>query len=188
MGIVTASWRPNDEDHRADMAVGRLVAWKFTPWRVIEMFEVKRRETDPEWVTKRTGLVLRPAGAEQWKTAGDRDVHGSSLYRQPFPVLREHYGLCVRCNELLPCREQELEWTVARESRRMACYDQPGVCPACGEGVTYRQEREVMPNTVVPGGPTVTFHAGRKGCRYALERYRQDGGIVLTPLSFENLI
>jgi hypothetical protein len=170
------------------MTVGCLVAWKFTPWRVIEMFDAERRDTDPEWVTKRTGVVLRPVDADQWKTADDGDVHGSSPHRKPFPVLREHYGLCVHCNELLPCREQELEWAVAREGRRMARYDQRGVCPACGEVVTHRQEREVLPNTVVPGGPPVTFHAGRRKCRYALERYRQDGALGSTQQSFEKLI
>ena len=106
--------------------------------------------------------------------AGDDDVHAHSPHAQPFPVLREHYGLCVHCNELLPCRAQESDWAVTRSTRRMGRYDLPGVCPACEEPVTARQASQTFPNTVVPGGPPVTFHTGRKHCRYAAQRYSED--------------
>jgi hypothetical protein len=78
MSVRTARWHPNDKDHHAEMTVGCLVARKFTPWHVIELLDAERRDTDPEWVAQRTGVVLRSADADQWKTADDRDVHGSS--------------------------------------------------------------------------------------------------------------
>lgn len=186
MSEYGSGWRPNDAlPKREPITLGCLVAWKFRPWRVIEMFDAPRRDTDGPWVTQRYGFVLRPAQAQQWQTASSADEHGTSLDPKPFDVIREHYGLCVHCNELLPCREQELQWAVDRGTQHMARYDVSGVCPACGEVVTHRQERETLPNTVVPGGPPVTFHMGRRSCRYSAEQYRAAMGQVDTNLTLD---
>jgi hypothetical protein len=91
-------------------------------------------------------------------------------------VLDEHYGLCVHCNELLPCRATMARRAAEFAAKRMQAYETPGVCPACQEPVTHRQDSETFPNVVVPVGPVVTFHAGRRKCRAAMELYRERAG------------
>lgn len=164
-------WSPRDINHGAKVEPGCVVAWQYQPWRLISMAPDTRptaAETGKRWI-----YVLRPMDVDPTVTAHTKDLHllGSNYY-QVFPVLHEHYGLCVHCQELLPCRAHVAAQMAAREAEKMTRYETPGVCPECQEPVTHRQESETFPNVMAPLGPPVTFHAGRRKCRYGLEQYR----------------
>lgn len=163
-------WFPRDIDHAAEVEPGRIVAYQYQPWRLISKTPDKRPEaaaTGRRWI-----YVLRPVDVDPTVAAHTKDRHFSGDGYRAFPVLREHYGLCVHCQELLPCRASIAAEMAAREAKQMSLYETPGVCPACQEPVTHRQESETFPNVMVPLGPPVTFHAGRRKCRYAMEDYR----------------
>lgn len=167
-------WYPESCDRGQAPTVGCVVAYEFKPWRVIDMrLSVPHPEHPDELFTV---YQLRPADADAVDDA-DRDIHRGwrgtpSGYAGPV-VLREHYGLCVHCDELLPCREVMAERWAQENAKRMSRYETPGMCPACLQPVTTRQKSETLPNVVVPLGPPVTFHAGRKGCAHSLRKYRE---------------
>lgn len=155
-------------DHRP-LQAGDLIALDYKPWRIREI-----REMPPDLADGRTHLRVRSAAADQTFESHPDDVSISGraeslryLYR-----LQEHYGLCVKCGDLQPCREVETDRAIRKETQRMMRYSTPGICPCCAEVVTHRQKRETFPNVIVPLGPPVTFHAGRRGCARAMERYR----------------
>lgn len=179
-------WSPQDVNNFRPVERGVLIAWDFKPWRLVDYRpDTEQREGDNErydyWM-----VVLRPDGLDMDQTAHSKDLHlrgaVSKAMRSGDPIsgnferLHEHYGLCVHCGELLPCRDRMAERQAISQTKRMARYDTPGVCPECQEPVTHRQERETFPNIYVPLGPDVTFHAGRKRCRRAMERYREEVG------------
>lgn len=171
-------WSPDNCRRFKRPEPGDLIAWDFKPWRVIDIREGVPHKDRPD-VTY-TVYRLRPIGAPDT----NRDEHRGWVHDWP-PVLDEHYGLCVHCGELTPCRAEMCRRAAEAESKRMARYDMPGVCPACGEVVTHRQERETFPNIVVPGGPDVTFHAGRRACRYLMNKYREEAGQMETQLRID---
>lgn len=159
-------WRCHDTEGWRTPEPGDLVAYDFKPWRVIDIREDVEHRDNPD--ATYTVYRMRPVGED----SANRDIHiGWTHHRHP-DVIREHYGLCVHCGELLPCREIMAERAAERDMKNMARYDTPGICPSCEEPVTHRQASETFPNVVVPIGPLVTFHAGRKKCRRALEDYR----------------
>lgn len=179
-------WRPQDANNRRPVERGVLIAWDFKPWRLVDYrLDTEQRDGDNElydyWI-----IILRPDGLDMDQTAHSRDVHlrgrVSKAMRVGDPItgnfdrLHEHYGLCVHCGELLPCRDRMAEQQALLQTERMARYETPGVCPECLEPVTDRQDRETFPNIYVPLGPDVTFHAGRKKCRQAMEEYRGKAG------------
>lgn len=160
-------WAPHDAHRFHKPEPGSIVAYDFKPWRLIDI----RRDVEHRDHPGRKYIVyrLRPLDAGD---SSDRDEHRGWTYGGPV-VLDEHYGLCVHCNELLPCRATMARRAAEKAAERMKRYETPGVCPACQEPVTLRQEHETFPNVVVPIGPPVTFHAGRRKCRSAMERYRK---------------
>lgn len=168
-------WLPDAVDHtKPRPEPGDIVAGNdFKPWRVIDVTDGVPHRDNPEvdYIVYR----LRPVGADDNK----RDIHRGWVYGGP------HYGLCVDCCELTPCRALMAARVAQRSAARMARYETPGVCPHCQEIVTHRQERETFPNVVVPGGAPVTFHAGRRGCRSAMEKYRDQMGQQETQLRID---
>lgn len=164
-------WVPdNSQRYKSKPEAGDLVAWDFKPWRVIDIREGVPHKDNPG--ASYTVYRMRPVDAGD---SNKRDIHRGWTWGGP-PVLNEHYGLCIHCGELTPCRATMAERAAKEAVKRMARYDTPGVCPECQEPVTHRQERETFPNIVMPGGPPVTFHAGRRKCRYAMNRYRDKVG------------
>lgn len=162
-------WLPRDRVAYSEGKPGELVAYEYKPWRLISK-TLDTRRSDGSGYGPPHIYVLRPAGVDPDVAAHTQDRHLSStggLY-----ALNEHYGLCVHCNELLPCRATVLEGVAQRAAERMARYETPGICPACQEPVTHRQKSETFPNVMVPLGPPVTFHAGRQNCRYSMDQYR----------------
>jgi hypothetical protein len=174
-------WSPRDEDRRATVEPGRLVAYQYQPWRLVSMTP----DTRPDVPRGRSIYVLRPVDLDPTATAHTKDLHLSADTYWSFPVLREHYGLCVHCHELLPCRATITAEMAARAAERMSRFETPGVCPECLEPVTHRQESETFPNVMVPLGPPVTFHAGRRKCRYAMQEYRGKVGQPETQLRLD---
>lgn len=163
-------WRPQDANFRVNAEPGSIVAFNFKPWRVIDI-RTGVEHRDHPGITY-TVYRLRPIDAGD---CADRDEHRGWTPRSLGPiVLNDHYGLCVHCGELLPCREIMAARAAADAAREMARFDTPGVCPACQEPVTHRQAHETFSaNVMVPLGPPVTFHAGRRACRAEMEQYRQ---------------
>lgn len=189
-------WTPSDVNNSLPFEIGALVAWNFKPWRVVDF----KRDVEPRETDKDQGkyeyfiVILRPVGIDLDQTAHSNDVHlwGSELrgyWKDPlarvFDRLHEHYGLCVHCNELLPCRDRMAERQAEKQTAEMSRYETPGVCPACMEPVTHRQAHETFPNIYVPLGEPVTFHAGRRACKWEMERYRGKVGQPETQLRLD---
>jgi hypothetical protein len=62
----------------------------------------------------------------------------------------------------------------AESSKRMSLFETPGVCPACSEPITLRQKSVTFEDNIeIPGGPPLTYHAGRSGCRASAAQYEQ---------------
>lgn len=170
-------WRPDDQDRLGEFEEGRIVAWERKPWRVIDVRDANHREGEPTY-QKYMYIRLRPVDITDDLTSAeahlvDVRLRGPRRATDGLFVLRDHYGLCVHCNELMPCHELTAQWSTEHEIKTMTRYETAGVCPGCLEVVTHRQASETFPNVVVPLGPPVTFHAGRKSCRYAMEQYRE---------------
>lgn len=119
-------------------------------------------------------VVVRPVGVDTIHTAHSRDLHFryQKLRHRSLHVFEdEHYPVCACCQEPMPCREELRKREAEKAIRHMSRYEQPGVCPACGELVTTRQKGRTYPNSVIPGGAPVTFHVGRRNCRWEADEY-----------------
>ncbi len=155
--------------------VGTILAYDHAVWRVVavnpvpdDLWTDEDRQQVKTW-NKFTpkAIILRPIDVTgDDPRARDRDIHLRT--RSPhhswdsFPD--EHYPVCSKCREPLPCREQESAKEAALAAKVMGRYDLPGICPACEEPITPRQRVHTFEeNLVVPVGPPVTFHL-RNGC------------------------
>lgn len=168
-------WHPDGADHwrqRSPM-VGDLIPFEHAVYRVIEA--VDRSEGFPD-DPKPIRLRVLPVHIDPATVAtGDDRVLRMSASRKAwwdyYPD--EHYPICAKCREPLPCREQMASKIAAESAAHFDRYTMPGVCPGCGEPVTQRQKTVTWEdNAVVPGGPPVTFHMRRK-CRVTAERYER---------------
>jgi len=150
-----------------DLVPGNLIAVDYQPMR-----HQPWRIHDVRQVDGRTALIVRPVG-EQFDFAQYNEsisIRSTAMV----DVLPEHYSVCARCGQLPPCAEVWNEHVAGVVTSRAARYETAGMCPACGEPVTYRQRSiRVEENIVVPLGPPVTFHA-RRGCGTAAVRYDQE--------------
>lgn len=182
-------WYPTGTTSKPLPDVGDLIAWEHAVWRVIEVTErAEIHWTDED--RKRVGAFLaeyrrihsphhvraRPhdrddANADIHLTCGGVRSGGFDVYRS------EHWTACGKCGEPKPCREEMTDRLTDEAVRRMERWNTPGVCPACSEPVTHRQESHTFTvNARIPGGPPVTFHVGRRGCRYQADKYRAELG------------
>lgn len=173
---------------------GRLLAYQHAVWRVIEV----RRLPEDRWTDAQREHYDRRVGwgdspEKLWKvgavpvvvtvrpvhiTSDDPKVrrHDKHLGCRGLPewwVYRdEHYPVCGKCGEPQPCREVLGIRVAERAMAAMERYEQPGVCPSCREMVTTRQKAWTCPdNLEIPGGPPVTFHIGRRECRWHAAKY-----------------
>jgi hypothetical protein len=140
-----------------------------------------------EWIHRPITIVLQRA--EQSKSNPQHFVGPADLDRQ---VLPEHYSVCRLCQELPPCRHEELEREV---SNQVAVADElmaipRGACLGCGETITSRMKatRFPGPNLWRPdwGTDSAVFHArSRVECSNGVWRYekqwRAQGLDVLNP-------
>ena len=113
-------------------------------------------------------MVLRPIDAEGRDNDEHYQIGGRSRFTwHVYPD--EHYPICSKCHEPVPCREQMAERISEAAGKLMGRYDLAGKCPACDEVVTRRQESVTFPdNVVVMFGPPVTFHRRRRCFRSAV--------------------
>lgn len=170
--------------------IGALVAWNHAAWRVVETKPVPETEwtdaqrhevavcrEDRRWRHIPVTVVVRPVRiTSDDPRARDHDIHlrPRNSYTTWHVYPDEHYPICASCLEPLPCREKSAERIAEREINHMSRYETPGVCPACEEVVSARQKAHTFQqNLHVLGGPPVTFHVGRRGCRYDAAEYER---------------
>lgn len=189
---VHAHWYPHHTTSQyTPPEPGQLIAYAHVVWRVIEVHRVPEDQwTDEERQAYRLRsspemawhagavpvvVVVRPAViASDDPSARKHDKHlrprramvDWRVYRD------EHYPICAKCGEPTPCREVLNQRTAEQAMAQMARYEQPGVCPSCEQPVTARQKSWTWhENLEIPGGPPVTYHVGRRGCRWSAAEY-----------------
>ncbi|NIL77650.1 hypothetical protein [Rhodococcus sp. B10] len=151
--------------------VGDIIGHDYQPWRVMEVRDSPLRDGEQTWC-KPYMLHLRPAQLDTWRTAMDEDIHGR-VVDTLWPILGEHYPVCVKCGDLTPCREVVSVKIAAESAENAARYETAGVCPACEEVVTRRQQAVTwQENVVAVLGPPVTFHLRQK-CFWGAYEYEQ---------------
>lgn len=141
--------------------VGQLLAIAFEAWRVVDVIDSDDRHDV---------IVRRDSDGENGKRRGVRVSKGT---RKPlWFILPEHYAVCRTCDQVPPCRDEWAASVADDVAKEQARYDMPGVCPACREPVTTRQQSVTMLNVIVPLGVDVTFH--RRGrCIASAEQYER---------------
>lgn len=164
-------------------APGTLIAWNHAAWRIIsverrpeDLWSEESREQVREYGDRYSpyAVVLRPVDASDDPKDWGRDEHVESRHSLWHVYDDEHYPVCAKCLEPVPCREEMAEREAAKASAHMSRYETPGTCPACEEPVTVRQRSMTFPdNMEIPGGPAVTFHVGRYGCRRSAGDYEK---------------
>jgi hypothetical protein len=190
----SSRWEPADARPQwTTPEPGALVGWDHAVWRVMRvraMPEEKWREEYREYVLRFGDsyapviVVLRPAQHDSPDPVAARrhDQHVSGVPgKTTWHVYRsEHYPVCVRCQEPLPCRELYAEAVARHEVAELSRYELGGVCPACGEVVSARQKSLTFPNNVmIPGGPPLTYHT-RSRCHWQAMRY-EDRWVAADP-------
>lgn len=183
-------WRPEGTQWDAELAVGSILPWRHAAWRVIDIRpipEVDWDERDRQWMEGRRirpgrtldvpcAVIVRPVAVTgNDPRARDYDVH---LHVSPWHRLDvypdEHYPVCAKCLEPMPCRERKVTEIAERAAKAADAHSVPGVCPACQEPITGRQRVMTFEeNLLIPFGPPVTFHSGRRGCRDAARDYER---------------
>lgn len=180
-------WYPEGtRDSATPPPVGSIIAWAHAAWRVTEInpipedlwTEQERRTAKaykPEVGTPAM-VVVRPVHiTDDDVRVHDHDKHlrhRGGLWWRVYPS--EHYPVCARCLEPLPCRDQLAQAEVEKSVRTLELYLQTGDCPACAQQITPRQKTTTFEeNIVVPGGPPISFHVGRRDCRYAAAQYEK---------------
>ena len=179
-------WTPAMREAHYDRRppVGRLVAHRRQPWRVIAVHDVP----SDEWTEQERDAWLDERMPDPWRRrpflVDVEDPQGTPGRMRVGPqhtptwhVLPEHYAVCVSCGELAPCIEhtsmiqaQRVMERVERDMRTL-----PGCCPACQEPITRRQESVTFTgeNLLVPlGAPDPTYHL-RNACRSGAARYEE---------------
>lgn len=122
-------------------------------------------------------LIARPIGITSDDVrARDFDRHyrvkaGAGYSWNVYP--NEHYPVCSRCHEPMPCREENGRRQAEAAIEKMSRYENPAVCPVCLEPFTRRQKTHRFDeNLEIPAGPAVTFHL-RGGCFSGAYQYEK---------------
>lgn len=184
-------WRPLGTTTERQPPAGRIVAWRHAAWRVIESTPVPEvdwtqedrdrlsrykpefRSASQPWM-----IVVRPVlvtGDDPRDRDDDVHLRQPASYSDGMEVYPdEHYPVCARCGEPVPCRESKARELTDLAAKKADRYSIPGVCPHCEEMITARQKTVTFgENLYVPFGPPVTFHAGRRECLYYAADYEQ---------------
>lgn len=155
-----SSWIPQGTTHGTPKA-GDIVAvdssqTRYKPWLLASITEYTEGLTEHpnvRWV-----IVLREPDALD--LAGS-DKHHLGLKRLGRSIwkLKDRYPLCSCCGDLMPCRHEMEDRTVDATTKRMRRYETAGVCPACEEVVTERQQSiRFDTNLYAMLGPAPIFH------------------------------
>lgn len=184
---MNREWAPNGAQLlRGNPGVNAFVALDHRVWRVLEIRPKPRADWDDEalrvvsnWgdAAAPANVVLRPArttGDDPQLRSQDRHfrAYGTRTHWWVYP--HDHYPVCGTCGEPTPCRERTAIEESERAAKHMVRYEVAGVCPACQQPVTGRQgSRTFDENLYMPGGPPVTFHAGRRECYSGMVSYEE---------------
>jgi hypothetical protein len=148
---------------------GMILAYDHAVYRVIE------RHPKPEDETYPWRLILRPiaiTGDDPRDRDHDRAIKVINGWRC-YTFATDHYPICAKCQEPLPCREQMAAQESAKAAESLDRYSAAGVCPACAEPVRERQKVITWQENVVnPFGPPVTFHL-RRACWWDAVQYEK---------------
>lgn len=182
--------QPVDRRCAKDLTPGLLVIVDRTPYRMIEVCEREPVDwdqaesdrwnqagrPDPATWPRRPLTLLARREADAPGSLGTAEYFAIDEACELMQVLPEHYSVCRCCGELPPCRHNELEAAIARETTRMARILEilPGCCHACLQPVTTRQRSISFPgmNLLRPdlGYDSALFHL-RQGCLGAAISY-----------------
>lgn len=164
--------------HRVE--VGDVIGWDFAAWEVTHLSPV----LDPEPGGHDTRATLhRLYGPKHEHENRNQDVgvsfraswSGMDIYRSG------RVYLCSCCGHPAPCRQQVAEEASALAAQR---FEErlnrmgPGLCYACGEVITKRQERVTFPgdHADFPGRSGPTFHTRGK-CYSERAAYARRAGV-----------
>lgn len=172
-------WRPPWESvaRSRELEVGMVVGWDWAAWEITHMSP----KVEPDEHGRDTRATLHRLYGPKHRNENDRgDLAVSFASRSTWSIHVYRDGrvwLCSCCGDPAPCRMQ-----VAEESSKRASevFEQrlnrmgPGICYACGEVITQRQDRVTFPgeHADFPGRSGPTFHTRRKCAqeRYAYSR------------------
>lgn len=164
------SWRPREGTSVAlgDLVPGQLVAMHFHAWRVTSVEPVPMADLNQAEAASGRSIVqvrVEPVTPGEGRCPGKLRNDPVKRVR----VLPEHYAVCGVCHEIPPCRHEMQGIVEAQMLNRMSRFEVPGTCPSCMEAVRWRQRSLTFDeNTVVPGGPPVTFHRAKNCFRDAV--------------------
>lgn len=168
MSDLPYSWKPAGVRYQPHPAVGDVFPMDHAVWVVTEVLGTVKSAGGAELTAFR--YQPHPAPAD---TDPDRP-EPLAAYAWPGHWRRYddgHYPVCATCQEPVPCRHVTGEKVAAEAAVDLDRHSTAGVCPACQETVTSRQESLTYPdNAVLMLGPPVTYHV-RSACRPALMRY-----------------
>ena len=165
------NWRPREGTSVAlgDLVPGQLVAIQFHAWRVTSVKPVPMADLNQSEVASGRPIVqvrVEPVTPGEGRCPGK--VRNDPVKR--VRVLPEHYAVCGVCHEIPPCRHEMQGIVEAQMLSRMNRFEVPGTCPSCLETVRRWQASLTFEgNTVVPGGPPVTFHRAKRCFRDAVQ-------------------
>ena len=184
-------WQPLGTQGRSRPPVGTFLAWRHAAWRVVEVKPVPEIEWNdeergylgrlkPQFAATRIPLmvVIRPARiTADDPRSRDYDVHlrvAPQSFRAFDIYASDHYPVCSECGDPVPCREEMARTIGEKAEKDAARFEIGGVCPACQEIPTARHKVMTFEeNLRVPFGPPVTFHVGRRACRWQAAEYEQ---------------
>lgn len=140
--------------------VGRLIAHNDRVYRVVD--------------------VLPDSGQIFLKPEDNPDADGEYIHsegRREWRVLPEHYAVCSRCGQPMPCKHLREQWKAnaeLRHAKRLMSIPE-GACWYCRKPISSRQKSFTFPgdNLDYPGGPAVTFHTGITECRINAMHYQE---------------
>lgn len=134
-----------------------------SPRRIVSVVESERGGR-AAWIVEHTALDAEP-------TTSDRTTIGF-WHDIGWPRRPEHFPVCARCRELMPCQHAVIDRIATHSAEEMERFSDPSVCPACREPITLRQKTITFDRNL-HGFGTVTFHL-RKKCAGAARVYDRD--------------
>jgi hypothetical protein len=159
---------------------GEVIGYRYSAWRVTGVRVMADVDLVDVELDRMSRGGPRPYDLELTHLAGPRldgrdriVVQGDGI---AWPWLGERFQTCSCHGHPWPCQDYDrdvLALTLGAKARRELAGATPGVCAACREEVTGRQQRLVFPepSLIVPGAPGPTFHARRSQCWWGAHEY-----------------
>ncbi|QLF84212.1 hypothetical protein SEA_PYTHEAS_72 [Gordonia phage Pytheas] len=145
------------------------------PRRIVSVRE-DERDGRKVWIIEHVALDASPTTGTDRKSIGFWGSVG-------WPRIDEHYPICGTCRDLMPCQHVVIDTIATQSSDTFERYNTPGVCPACREPVTSRQQL-ISFSRNLHGFGAVTFHLRKKcrhsACDYDVAVHEEDGDYQLT--------